>query len=98
VAVNDWSGVQSLSTRRYYDMLYSTFDGTDIKHMPARQACWAADLQNRYSEIVKMQRDKPEPFKDFNTSGRRRGSMRGLEYEDYGGMEDMMMMEGMRIR
>jgi len=95
VAVNDWSGENNLSTRRYYDMLYS-FDGADIEHMPVRTAYWAADLQKRYSEIVRMQRDKPEPLKAWNTSGRRRRT-RDAEYEDYGDdyyMEEMMM-EGM---
>ncbi|HUU16469.1 MAG TPA: hypothetical protein VMW72_04915 [Sedimentisphaerales bacterium] len=95
VAVNDWSGDNNLSTRRYYDMLYS-FDGTNIEHMPVRTAYWATNLQKWYSEIVRMQRDKPEPLKAWNTSGRRQRT-RGAEYEDYGDeyyMEDMMM-EGM---
>jgi len=96
VALNDWSDEQTLSTRHYYDMLYSTFDGTDIKHMPVRQTYWATDLQKWYSKILIMQREKPEPFKAFNTGGRRRGSLRGPEYEDYGIMEERMMMEGMR--
>ena len=95
VAVNDWSGDKNLSTRRYYDMLYS-FDGTSIEHMPVRTAYWATDLQKWYSEIVRMQREKPEPLKAWNTSGRRRRT-RDAEYEDYGDdyyMEEMMM-EGM---
>jgi len=95
VAVNDWSGDKNLSTRRYYDMLYS-FDGTNIEHMPVRTAYWATNLQKWYSDIVRMQREKPEPLKAWNTSGRRQRT-RGAEYEDYGDdyyMEEMMM-EGM---
>jgi hypothetical protein len=95
VAVNDWSGENNLSTRRYYDMLYS-FDGTSIEHMPVRTAYWATDLQKWYSEIVKMQREKPEPLKSWGTGGQRRRT-RDAEYEDYGDdyyMEEMMM-EGM---
>jgi hypothetical protein len=95
VAVNDWSGEKNLSTRRYYDMLYS-FDGANIEHMPVRTAYWAADLQKWYGNIMRMQRDKPEPLKAWNTSGRRRRT-RDAEYEDYGDdyyMEEMMM-EGM---
>ena len=96
VAVNDWSGENNLSTRRYYDMLYS-FDGTSIEHMPVRTAYWATDLQKWYSEIVKMQREKPEPLKSWGTGGSRRRT-RGAEYQDYGDeyyMEEEMMMEGM---
>jgi len=95
VAVNDWSGDKNLSTRRYYDMLYS-FDGTSIEHMPVRTAYWATDLQKWYSEIVRMQREKPEPLKSWGTGGRRRRT-RDTEYQDYGDdyyMEEMMM-EGM---
>ena len=95
VAVNDWSGDKNLSTRRYYDMLYS-FDGTSIEHMPVRTAYWATDLQKWYSEIVRMQREKPEPLKSWGTGGSRRRT-RGAEYEDFGDdyyMEEMMM-EGM---
>ena len=95
VAVNDWSGDKNLSTRRYYDMLYS-FDGTSIEHMPVRTAYWATDLQKWYSEIVRMQREKPEPLKSWGTGGSRRRT-RDSEYQDYGDdyyMEEMMM-EGM---
>ena len=96
VAVTDWSGEKNLSTRRYYDMLYS-FDGTDIEHMPVKPAYWAKDLQKVFSDIVRLQREKPEPFKAFNTSGRRRRPTRELD-EGYGDeyyMEEMMMMEDM---
>jgi len=96
VAVNDWSGVgeKSLSTRRYYDMLYSIFDGTDIKHMPVRTAYWTKDLQKWYSDIRILEREPKEPFKAFSTSGRRRRATRELEYEEYDDeyyMEEMMM-------
>jgi len=99
VAVNDWSGAgeKSLSTRRYYDMLYSTFDGTDIEHMPVKPAYWAKNLQKVFSDIVRLQREKPEPFKAFNTSGRKRRPAGGID-EGYGDeyyMEEMMMMEDM---
>jgi len=95
VAVNDWSGDKNLSTRRYYDMLYS-FDGTSIEHMPVRTAYWATDLQKWYGDIMRMQRVKPEPLKSWGTGGSRRRT-RGAEYEDFGDdyyMEEMMM-EGM---
>ena len=73
-------------------MLYS-FDGTDIEHMPVRQAYWATDVQSVYIVIGRLQREKPEPFKAFNASGRKRRQMGGLDegYEDEYYMEDMMM-------
>jgi len=94
VAVNDWSGAgeKSLSTRRYYDMLYS-FDGTDIKHMPVRTAYWATDVQSVYSVIGRLQRETKEPLKAWSTGGRRRRPTRELD-EEYGDeyyMEEMMM-------
>jgi len=95
VAVNDWSGEKSLSTRRYYDMLYS-FDGTDIEQMPVRTTYWATDLQDKFRDIGILQRVSPEPLRAWNTSGRMRGQ-RDMEYRDYEGLEIMneMMMEQM---
>lgn len=95
VAVNDWSGEKTLSTRRYYDMLYS-FDGTDIAHMPIRTAYWAKDLQKWYGDIRLLEKEPREPLKAWGTGGRKR--TRELQYEDYGDdymYEEEMMMEGM---
>ncbi len=92
VAVNDWSGEKNLSTRRYYDILYS-FDGTDIEHMPVKQRYWATDVQSVYSVIGRLQREPKEPLKAFNASGRKRRQMGGIEegYDDEYYMEEMMM-------
>ncbi len=92
VAVNDWSGEKNLSTRRYYDMLYS-FDGTDIEHMPVRQAYWATDVQSVYSVISRLQREPKEPLKTWSTGGRKRRPTRELDegYDDEYYMEEMMM-------
>ena len=94
VAVNDWSGEKNLSTRRYYDMLYS-FDGTDIGHMPVKQAYWATDVQSVYIVIGRLQREPKEPLKAFN-AGRKRRPAGGLDegYEDEYYMEEMMMEGG----
>ena len=75
VAVNDWAGDKNLTTRRYYDMLYS-MDGTDIEHMPVRTSYWAKDLQNWYGKISTLVNVTKEPFKAFK-SGRRARSGRG---------------------
>jgi len=96
VAVNDWSGDKTLSTRRYYDMLYS-FDGTDIEHMPIRMSYWAKDLQKWYGEIRLLEKEPREPLKAWGTGGRRR--TREIQYEDYGDeylYEEEMMMGGGR--
>jgi hypothetical protein len=96
VPVNDWSGDKSLSTRRYYDMLYS-FDGANIEHMPVRTSYWAMDLKNMFSKIATLQREKPEPLKPWGTGGRRRRTGEAEyydeEYDDY--MYEDMMMEDM---
>ncbi len=92
VAVNDWSGENNLSTRRYYDMLYS-FDGTDIEHMPVRQQYWATDVQSVYIVIGRLQREPKEPLKAWSAGGRKRRPTRELDegYDDEYYMEDMMM-------
>jgi hypothetical protein len=97
VAVNDWSGDKTLSTRRYYDMLYS-FDGVDIEHMPIRTSYWAKDLQKWYGDIRILENEPREPLKAWGTGGRRR--TRELQYEDYGDeylYEEEMMMGGGRL-
>ncbi len=95
VAVNDWSGDKNLSTRRYYDMLYS-FDGVDIEHMPVRTAYWAKDLQKWYGAIRLLEKEPREPLKAFGSTGRRQRTG-GAEFEDYGDdyYGEEMMMEDM---
>jgi hypothetical protein len=92
VAVNDWSGEKNLSTRRYYDMLYS-FDGTDIEHMPVKQSYWATDVQSVYIVIGRLQREPKEPLKAWSSGGRKRRPSRELDdgYDDEYYMEEMMM-------
>ncbi|MHC4559661.1 MAG: hypothetical protein ACYS80_20400, partial [Planctomycetota bacterium] len=97
VAVNDWSGDNNLTTRRYYDMLYS-MDGADIEHMPVRTAYWAKDLRDMYGKISILDKVTKEPFKAFSAGRRTRpGGRPGGD--DMGGYEDMyydeMMYEDM---
>jgi hypothetical protein len=98
VVVNDWAGDKNLTTRRYYDMLYST-DGTDIKHMPVRTAYWAKDLRDMYGKISILENEKREPFKSKTTGRRARPG--GRPGDDMGGYEDMyyddMMYEDMGL-
>lgn len=88
VAVNDWAGDKNLTTRRYYDMLYS-MDGTDIEHMPVRTAYWAKDLQNWYGKISSLVNETKEPFKVFKSGRSARPGGRLGGGEDMGGYEDM---------
>ena len=97
--MNDWWGDKALRARHYYDMLYS-FDGINIEHMPVGTTYWSKDMQGTFSNIARLSRETPEPFKDFG-SGRRRGGIpgQGGEYEDMGMYDEMMyeqqmMMEG----
>jgi hypothetical protein len=99
MAMHDWWGEKALRTRHYYDMLYS-FDGTNIEHMPVGTAYWSRDMQSTFSYISRLAREPQEPFKGFNSSGRRRRSVRPGqgEYDDMGVYDDMydmgMMMDG----
>ena len=93
VAVNDWAGDKNLTTRRYYDMLYS-MDGTDIEHMPVRTAYWAKDLQNWYGKISSLVNETKEPFKPFKSGRSARPGGRLGGGEDMGGYEDMYNSEG----
>jgi hypothetical protein len=89
VPVNDWAGDKNLTTRRYYDMLYS-MDGTDIEHMPIRTSYWAKDLQSWYGKISTLENVTKEPFKAFKAgrSARPGGRLGG---DEMGGYEDMYM-------
>ena len=66
VPVNDWSGGKSsgLSVRHYFDILY-TCDGTSIKRMPTKQRYWAENLQIRYNDIRKAEREPKEPLREW---------------------------------
>jgi hypothetical protein len=92
VDVNDWSVDKGLSTRRYYDMLYS-FDGVNIEHMPIKTACWLADFQNTFAEINRLRKEEPEPLKPWSSGGRRGRGSRDDGYDDY--MYDDMLLEDM---
>jgi len=66
VPVNDWSGGKglSLSSRHYFDMLY-TCDGTNIKRMPIKQRYWAEELQARFNDIRRSEKELKEPLRDW---------------------------------
>ena len=64
--VNDWSGGKNLRPRHYFDVLYS-FDGTDIDHIPVKSRNWDEQLQVKYGEIKKSEKEPKEPLQDWGT-------------------------------
>ena len=97
VPVNDWAGDKNLTTRRYFDMLYS-INGTDIEHMPVRTAYWAKELRDVYGRISVLENETKEPFKAFKAGSRTRpGRLGGDEMGGYDDMymDESYMMEGM---
>jgi hypothetical protein len=78
--VNDWSGGRNLRARHYFNMLYS-FDGTGMEHTPIKSRYWAEDLQIKFNEIKKAEKEPKERLKDWGTRGglRRRLRRPGIE-------------------
>ncbi|MHC4417611.1 MAG: hypothetical protein ACYSU6_03380 [Planctomycetota bacterium] len=78
--VNDWSGGKNLRARHYFNMLYS-FDGTGMEHTPIKSRYWAEDLQVKFNEIKKAEKEPKERLKDWGTKGglRRRIPRPGIE-------------------
>jgi len=66
VPVNDWSGGKNLSARHYFDVLY-TCDGTNIKRIPAKQRYWEEDLQARFNDIRKSEKEPKEPLREWGS-------------------------------
>jgi len=89
VPVNDWG--PNLKPRVYHDMLY-TADGVNIEHMPVSTRNWPKNLLSAYQGIVLAKRKEPEPFRDFQQTGRGRGGAGGMN--PYGGGEMQYDMGG----
>ena len=86
MAVNDWSGGKNLRARNYFNMLYS-FDGANIERVPVKTRYWAEELQAKFNEIRRSEKEPKEPLRLW-TGGptRRRGPRttgRDYEYEEY---------------
>lgn len=67
MAVNDWVGGRNMSSRGYYDMLYS-YDGMKIEHMPIENKYWSAELRGAYNDIRNLQREPKEPFRNWSNT------------------------------
>jgi len=80
--VNDWSGTRRLTARSYNDMLYS-FNGMDIEHMPIGSRYWHEELQRKFIEIKRAEKEPRQPLRAWDsrlTGGRRRAPV--LEYDE----------------
>ena len=62
IPVSDWSGAAFLRPRHYFDTLYS-FDGTNIERMPTKPEYWAKELQVKFNEIKKSEKEPKEPLR-----------------------------------
>ncbi len=82
MAVNDWSGGKNLRARNYFNMLYS-FDGTTIERVPVKTRYWDEQLQAKFNEINKSEKEPKEPLRAWSGGPTRRGGRRttGWEYE-----------------
>jgi len=77
--VNDWSGDRGLRARQYYNMLYS-FNGAGIERIPIKSRYWSEELQLRYNEIKRAEKEPIEPLRDWGEKGK--GFIEeGIEYE-----------------
>jgi len=72
VPVNDWLRARTLTSRRYFDMLY-TYDGVNISRVPIRQKFWPEDLQAKFNEIRRSVKEPKEPLRDWNAVPTQRG-------------------------
>ena len=98
IPVSDWSGAAFLRPRHYFDTLYS-FDGTNIEHMPTKPEYWAKELQVKFNEIKKSEKEPKEPLRAWASRagrvrqlipagkpvGSEKGGGRGM-----GGFEEML--------
>jgi len=92
IPVNDWSGGKNLRARHYFDMLYS-FDGTNIEYMPIQTRYWTKELQAKFNELKKSEKEPKKPLRVWGSrlGRRRRGPKPAAEGEERMGMGRGMM-------
>ncbi len=73
VPTRDWKGSKNLQARYYFNMLY-TKDGSLIEQMPIKSKYWSEDLQARFNEIKRSEKETKEPLRPYGS--RRAGSGR----------------------
>jgi hypothetical protein len=89
--VNDWSGGKNLQGRYYPDMLYS-FGGTSIEHMPIKLTYWPQELQNKFHEVERSEKEPRKPLRPWG-SRREERRPRGVESRREGTTREDMERE-----
>lgn len=69
IPVNDWAGGSNLHARHFFDMLYS-FDGESIERLPIKTRYWSDDLQNKFNEIRRAEKEPKEPLRSWGSGFR----------------------------
>jgi hypothetical protein len=69
VDVTDWGGSSVLRPRSYPDMLY-TLDGTNIEHLPVKEAYWPDGLRKKLKQIKELQDKQAEQASTLPDRGR----------------------------
>lgn len=92
----DWAGSRNFRERYYSEVLYS-FDGSEIEYLPVKVRFWPRDLQLKYAEIKKLEKEPKEPLRAF---GSRRAEFRDGFQEDMPDAQQMdeMMMQMMMMQ
>jgi len=94
--VKEWTGGKNLSERYYFDMLYS-LDSLNIAHLAIKRTYWPLELQTKYDEIAKAEKEPKKPLREWGSKrdtggGRPTGpTMPGGENMDMQKMMEIMM-------
>jgi hypothetical protein len=64
VPVTDWFGGSNLHVRHFFDLLYS-FNGENIERLPVKTRYWTDDLQNKFNEIRRSEKEPKEPLRTW---------------------------------
>lgn len=92
VPVTDWSGGNNLRINHFYDLLYSC-DGKDIGRVPVKLRYWPEELQNKFNEIKKEEKDPKEPLRAWESKASQRGVGGGRQLPG-GGWESGAPVDG----
>ena len=95
--VKEWTGGKNLSERYYFDMLYS-LDNLNIAHLPVKREYWPLELQTKYDDIAKAEKEPKKPLREWGSkrdiSG---GRPTGPTMPDMQKMFEMIMPQPMPI-
>ena len=78
----EWSGLNTLGYKDYYDMLYSK-DGIEIMHMPISSKNWPDKLLQDYNEVQPEVNKDKEPLKAWGASELELENIRAGQYQNF---------------